>query len=182
MKIKSLFFFAGMILFTPFFVSAYTITDNGGECGSVGTWNQETKTCTLGGDVSGWFHLASDGITLDGAGHSVLNTATSTGILIRNNKDITIKNTAVNGFTYGISLVSASNVSIENNIYQFDTSKEAGKYLEKILEDGDIILIKGSQGSGTNKIRMEQTVEEIMAEPEKAGELLVRQGEEWTKR
>ena len=70
----------------------------------------------------------------------------------------------------------------EDNIYQFDTSREAGKYLEKLTGDGDIILVKGSQGSGANKIRMEQAVEEIMAEPEKAGELLVRQGEEWTAR
>ncbi|MCK9352157.1 MAG: Mur ligase family protein [Candidatus Paceibacterota bacterium] len=67
----------------------------------------------------------------------------------------------------------------ENNIYQFESSREAGKYLEKLIGDGDIVLVKGSQGSGTNKIRMEQAVEEIMAEPEKAGELLVRQGEEW---
>jgi len=70
----------------------------------------------------------------------------------------------------------------ENNIYQFDTSKEAGKYLEKLIGDGDIVLIKGSQGSGVNKIRMEQAVEEIMAEPEKASELLVRQSEEWKTR
>ncbi|MFA6565405.1 MAG: Mur ligase family protein [Candidatus Paceibacterota bacterium] len=70
----------------------------------------------------------------------------------------------------------------ENNIYQFDTSREAGKYLEKLLGDGDIVLVKGSQGSGANKIRMEQAVLEIMAEPERAAELLVRQGEEWEKR
>jgi len=70
----------------------------------------------------------------------------------------------------------------EDNIYQFDSSKEAGKYLEKLIGDGDVILIKGSQGSGSNKIRMEQAVEEIMAEPERAAELLVRQGEEWQNR
>ena len=67
----------------------------------------------------------------------------------------------------------------ENQIYQFDSSREAGKYLEKIIDDGDIILIKGSQGSGANKIRMEQAIEEIMAEPERKAELLVRQSEEW---
>ena len=70
----------------------------------------------------------------------------------------------------------------EDNIYQFESSREAGKYLEKLIGDGDIILIKGSQGSGSNSIRMERAVEEIMAEPEKKSELLVRQGEEWEKR
>lgn len=70
----------------------------------------------------------------------------------------------------------------EGNIYQFENSREAGKYLEKILEEGDVVLIKGSQGSGTQSIRMERTVEEIMAEPERKDELLVRQGEEWERR
>ncbi|MGB2580395.1 MAG: UDP-N-acetylmuramoyl-tripeptide--D-alanyl-D-alanine ligase [Minisyncoccia bacterium] len=62
----------------------------------------------------------------------------------------------------------------EKNIIQFDDSHLAGKYLESILRDGDIVLVKGSQG-----MRMERTVEEIMAEPERASELLVRQEEEW---
>ena len=62
----------------------------------------------------------------------------------------------------------------EKNIIQFDDSHLAGKYLESILSNGDIVLVKGSQG-----MRMERTVEEIMAEPERASDLLVRQEEEW---
>lgn len=65
----------------------------------------------------------------------------------------------------------------EKNIVEFDDSRLAGKYLEGIIGDGDVILIKGSQG-----IRMERAVEEIMAEPERASELLVRQDEEWKAR
>ena len=56
-------------------------------------------------------------------------------------------------------------------------SPEAGRELEKIIEKGDLILIKGSQG-----IRMEKILEVLMAEPEKASELLCRQDEEWRKR
>ena len=39
---------------------------------------------------------------------------------------------------------------------------------------GDIILAKGSQG-----VRIERIVKEIMAEPERAAELLVRQDASW---
>lgn len=62
----------------------------------------------------------------------------------------------------------------EKNILEFDDSHLAGKYLESILGAGDVILVKGSQG-----VRMEHAVEETMAEPTRAGELLVRQEEEW---
>lgn len=62
----------------------------------------------------------------------------------------------------------------EKNILEFDDSHQAGKYLEGIIGAGDVILIKGSQG-----VRMERAVEEIMAEPERAALLLVRQEEEW---
>lgn len=59
-------------------------------------------------------------------------------------------------------------------VYEFSNPMEAGKKLQEILRAGDVILIKGSQA-----IRMEKAVEEIMAEPQKAGELLCRQNGEW---
>jgi UDP-N-acetylmuramyl pentapeptide synthase len=62
----------------------------------------------------------------------------------------------------------------ENKIFQFETAKEAGKYLERLLKAGDVVYIKGSQA-----MRMERTVEEIMAEPERKEELLVRQEPYW---
>lgn len=65
----------------------------------------------------------------------------------------------------------------EKNILEFEDSRIAGKYLEGVIHAGDIILVKGSQG-----MRMERTVQEIMAHPENAGNLLVRQDEEWKKR
>jgi UDP-N-acetylmuramoyl-tripeptide--D-alanyl-D-alanine ligase len=65
----------------------------------------------------------------------------------------------------------------ENNIFQFDDSRDAGKFSETLIEEGDVILIKGSQSS-----RMERAVEEIMAQPENKTKLLVRQEKEWVKR
>lgn len=59
-------------------------------------------------------------------------------------------------------------------IFYFDKPEEAGKFLQNRIKAGDVLLVKGSQGA-----RMEKVVRELMAEPDKAAELIVRQGEEW---
>lgn len=62
----------------------------------------------------------------------------------------------------------------EDNIYSFDDSAEAGKFIQDRIKAGDFILVKGSQG-----MRMEKIVKEIMAEPLLAEQLLVRQDKSW---
>jgi len=62
----------------------------------------------------------------------------------------------------------------EAKIFQYEDEARAGKELELMLMTGDVVLVKGSQS-----IRLERVVEEIMAEPEKATELLVRQDPIW---
>ncbi len=57
-----------------------------------------------------------------------------------------------------------------DRIYTFDNSVEAGKFLQDKIESGDLILIKGSAA-----MSMEKIVKEIMAEPDRVRELLVRQ-------
>ena len=65
----------------------------------------------------------------------------------------------------------------DKDIFQFEKSEDAGIYLQNLIKKHDVILVKGSQS-----MRMERCVEEIMVEPERASELLVRQEEEWRKR
>lgn len=58
----------------------------------------------------------------------------------------------------------------------FDSSVNAADYVRTMIHAGDVILVKGSQG-----IRLEYLVKKIMAEPERAQELLVRNDSEWIK-
>ncbi len=63
---------------------------------------------------------------------------------------------------------------LADNIFHFARAEEAGKFIQERINEGDLILVKGSQG-----MRMEKVVKEIMAEPLRAKELLVRQDEMW---
>lgn len=65
----------------------------------------------------------------------------------------------------------------EKDVFQFETSREAGVYLENLILEKDIVLVKGSQS-----MRMEKVVEEIMNNPEEKEKLLVRQEKEWRDR
>jgi UDP-N-acetylmuramoyl-tripeptide--D-alanyl-D-alanine ligase len=55
-----------------------------------------------------------------------------------------------------------------SKLFHFDTAEEAGPHLQRLLLPGDLVLIKGSRA-----MHMEKIVEEIMAEPGRARELLV---------
>lgn len=66
---------------------------------------------------------------------------------------------------------------VEEKILQFDEAREAGKFLQNFIHEGDLLLVKGSQA-----VRLERLVEEIMAAPEQSSELLVRQEREWQRR
>ena len=74
------------------------------------------------------------------------------------------------------SAYSAGNQMDQKNIYSFVNSELAKLKVQELIEEGDLVLVKGSQG-----MRMEKIVEEIMAEPERKKELLVRQGKKWLK-
>src|SRR5205085_1363994 len=61
-----------------------------------------------------------------------------------------------------------------DKILSFDTSEEAKKTVQDLLQPESLILIKGSQG-----VRMEKITKEIMAEPLRSPVLLCRQDDKW---
>jgi len=64
----------------------------------------------------------------------------------------------------------------KDRIFIFDKSDQAAKKLKDLLQDGDAILVKGSQG-----MRMEKIIPGVMANPKQAAQLLCRQEPYWLK-
>lgn len=64
----------------------------------------------------------------------------------------------------------------KKNIHSFNDVEEVKSEIQNIIESRDVLLIKGSQS-----MRMEKIVLEIMAHPEAAKNLLVRQYGKWLK-
>jgi UDP-N-acetylmuramoyl-tripeptide--D-alanyl-D-alanine ligase len=62
----------------------------------------------------------------------------------------------------------------DTNIFQYEDASQAGEELLGFIREGDCVLVKGSQG-----VRTERVIERLMAEPERATELLVRQEKNW---
>ncbi len=62
----------------------------------------------------------------------------------------------------------------KRKIFCYNDSSEAKIPIQNILAEGDVILVKGSQGA-----RMERISEEIMRYPDQAEKLLPRQSAEW---
>lgn len=63
---------------------------------------------------------------------------------------------------------------LDENIMQCDTSIDAGKELVQVLQPGDVVYMKGSQG-----VRMEHAVKMILAETHDPRKVLVRQEKQW---
>ncbi|MBT4277882.1 UDP-N-acetylmuramoyl-tripeptide--D-alanyl-D-alanine ligase [Candidatus Falkowbacteria bacterium] len=73
--------------------------------------------------------------------------------------------------------IAASAISAgmsKDKVFNFSDNEKAGRFLQERISKGDLILIKGSQG-----MRLEQIVKEVMARPLQAEKLLVRQGKAW---
>lgn len=62
----------------------------------------------------------------------------------------------------------------DRSVETFANATEAGRWLDFNAKQGDVILVKGSQSA-----RMEKVTKDLMAEPLRAPELLVRQYGKW---
>lgn len=104
--------------------SACAIDDNGVV---YGTWNAATSTCTLTQDIYGnALQMASDGMTLDCAGHQANIDYQNTNIydyaltVSSNNNDV-IENCNLNNAYNGISVSNSNNISFLNNFVNIST-------------------------------------------------------------
>jgi len=65
----------------------------------------------------------------------------------------------------------------KKKMHHFNTSEEAAEFLKDTVQEGDVVLVKGSQG-----VRMERITEVLLEDKKHAKDLLVRQDVEWKKR
>ncbi|MFT5281054.1 MAG: UDP-N-acetylmuramoyl-tripeptide--D-alanyl-D-alanine ligase [Flavobacteriaceae bacterium] len=77
-------------------------------------------------------------------------------------------------FSQSIIDGALSNGLSEKNIFEFNHPREMGKFVEQIVEEGDLVLVKGSQGQ-----RLERATIEFIAEPQNCEGLLPRQDIAW---
>jgi UDP-N-acetylmuramoyl-tripeptide--D-alanyl-D-alanine ligase len=76
-----------------------------------------------------------------------------------------------------VSETALANKFSKKNLYVFDKNEQASILLKDFLKEGDVVLVKGSQG-----VRLEKVIESIMLYPENKKELLCRQEKEWRER
>jgi len=81
--------------------------------------------------------------------------------------------------TVGVRAKYIAEAAIESGfapekIMQFTESRSAGEAVLSLVGEGDVVLVKGSQS-----IRLERVVEEIMSDISHKKDLLVRQDDEW---
>ncbi len=134
----------------PLFASAQTfsISDNatGGDCLSVGVWNNSTKTCLLTADVNGDFQIESDNITLDGNSHAIIGSEFGSVVSLRWRTGVTVKNLRILSSFVGIDIEDSDRNIISGNVI---SGGESGIYLfgssYNIIKDNDI---SGSAYSG----------------------------------
>lgn len=120
----------------------------GGNCYSIGIWDSTTKTCTLTTDLNETIQIDSDGITLDGNGHTITGSKTGNGVYVYRRTGVTIKNLTVKTFITGISIGYSSNISLMNN-YVLNNSVGVN-----LWSSSDTTLINNTANSNGTGIRM----------------------------
>ena len=123
-----LFFLLGIflsIMHSGFVYAEKRITSefDGGDCTSIGTWDESNLTCSLTMDIVESIVIGSDGITLDGAEHIINGTGVGGyGIYLDSKTGVTIKDVEVKNFTAGIYLLRSNNNSLTNIIAKYNVN------------------------------------------------------------
>jgi parallel beta-helix repeat protein len=88
----------------------------GGDCTSIGAWNAATKTCMLTTDLGETIQIDSDGITLNGNGHTIMGSNTGgNGVYLFSRTGVNLKNLNIRQFSTGIFLDYSSNNMLSGN-------------------------------------------------------------------
>ena len=77
------------------------INPDGGDCSLIGAWDGASKTCTLNKNITETIAIDDSGITIDGAGHSVVGGGFGDGIYT-DESNVVVKNVIVRSFSRGI--------------------------------------------------------------------------------
>jgi len=100
----------------------------GGDCGAIGSWDLETRTCTLTTDVAiaseneAGILIESNGIVIDGGGHRIAGPGwdkaggIGVGAMSFNMSGITIENVIIDGFGTGITFFYGATGSTIRNV------------------------------------------------------------------
>jgi len=142
-------------------VSSIIIQDTatGGQCTTVGVWNDATKTCTLNQDVSDPVRIGGQGITLDGGGHTITPNGQWPSLEVNGVSGITIKNLNISGHDYypGIKMVYSMNstitgVSVSNRYIGISLDSVSNTVIKDSTISGNSTGISFSTGGQYNTI------------------------------
>lgn len=77
---------------------------DGSGCEELGAWVPDSKTCVLDRNPLAGTNVlvAGDGVTIDGAGHSLVGDGGRVGLLIIDRSDVQVRNLEIRGFASGI--------------------------------------------------------------------------------
>ena len=94
----------------------------GGDCISIGTWDENSKTCLLTTDINETIWIDDDYITLDGGGYNIIGDGSGYGIILENRTGVTIKNVEVKSFNAGIYLLWSNNNTLSKITAEWNSS------------------------------------------------------------
>lgn len=134
------------IVFIQPYKSTKFIRDDvtGGDCTSIGIWNMTTLTCVLATNITETIQIDSNGVVLDGAGHTITGLRTGSGVYLNAKSGVVLKNFIVENFTYGVFLNGATNAQLEGILARGNTMHGIAVY------ESSGIIVRGVTATGTS--------------------------------